>query len=362
MKKPTPVRKCTRASFRPRLESLETRLTPTTYAVSSLADSGAGSLRAAITSINGDTTADEIDFAVAGVIQLASALPAITNTVKIDGTTAPGFAGAPVVELNANGLGHGLVFDADQCTLQALSIVLGEGDVRGLELGGNNETIIGNYIGPALDGAVPPNSGDQGVGIELDSSINDMIGGASAADRNVISGNDFGILVGHNLFQQVQNTTIEGNFIGTDPTGQSALGNAQAIEIYSNGNTVGGTEPGAGNVIANNDLGIDILGGSGNAILGNTIYDNGLGIGLNEGNQNQPFPLLTFATQTGTTAKVNGVLNAAANTSYSVQIYASPTNGTPTNISGEAKTLLGVGSSRVDLQACKLEYSIVSPK
>ena len=26
------------------------------------------------------------------------------------------------------------------------------------------------------------------------------------------------------------------------------------------------------------------------------------------------------------------------------------------------QALLGVGSSRVDLQACKLEYSIVSPK
>src|SRR6202521_4080735 len=99
MKKLTPVRKSTRTTFRPRLESLETRLTPTTYTVSSLADSGPGSLRAAITSVNADTTADEIDFSVAGVIKLTSgALPAITNTVKIDGSTAPGFAGAPVVE------------------------------------------------------------------------------------------------------------------------------------------------------------------------------------------------------------------------------------------------------------------------
>jgi len=28
----------------------------------------------------------------------------------------------------------------------------------------------------------------------------------------------------------------------------------------------------------------------------------------------------------------------------------------------DASTMMGVGSSRVDLQACKLEYSIVSPK
>ena len=55
-----------RTIFRPRLEPLETRLTPTTYTVSSLADSGDGSLRAAITSVNADTTAGVIDFSVVG--------------------------------------------------------------------------------------------------------------------------------------------------------------------------------------------------------------------------------------------------------------------------------------------------------
>ena len=40
-----------------------------------------------------------------------------------------------------------------------------------------------------------------------------------------------------------------------------------------------------------------------------------------------------------------------------------PTNGSINN-SAEHKAYIitGVGSSRVDLQACKLEYSIVSPK
>src|ERR1700690_1298365 len=97
-------RRRSRPSFRPCLECLETRLTPTTFTVSTLADSGAGSLRAAITSVNGGDTPDVIDFSVAGVIQLtSSALPAITNTVNIDGTSAPGFAGAPVVEIDNNG-------------------------------------------------------------------------------------------------------------------------------------------------------------------------------------------------------------------------------------------------------------------
>src|SRR6266478_3294805 len=93
-------RRRSRTTFRPRLESLETRLTPTTFTVSSLSDSGDGSLRAAITSANADNTADKIDFSVAGVIKLTSgALPAITNTVKVNGRSAPGFANAPVVEI-----------------------------------------------------------------------------------------------------------------------------------------------------------------------------------------------------------------------------------------------------------------------
>src|SRR6266478_5885879 len=116
-----------RTTFRPLLESLETRLTPTTYTVSSLADSGEGSLRAAITSVNADTTADEIDFSVAGVIKLTSgALPAITNTVKIDGTTAPGFANAPVVEIDNKGFA-GLTILAPGSSLGSLSIVNANG-------------------------------------------------------------------------------------------------------------------------------------------------------------------------------------------------------------------------------------------
>src|ERR1700684_3572381 len=102
--KNTVSRRRSRPSLRPHLEYLEARLTPTTYTVSTLADSGAGSLRAAITSVHGDTSADVIDFSVADVIQLTSgALPNITNFVTIDGTTAPGFTNAPVVEMNANG-------------------------------------------------------------------------------------------------------------------------------------------------------------------------------------------------------------------------------------------------------------------
>jgi len=64
----------------------------TTFTVSNLNDSGAGSLRQAITSADADGTATSgsphiINFTVAGQVSLASALPNITNHMTINGAT-----------------------------------------------------------------------------------------------------------------------------------------------------------------------------------------------------------------------------------------------------------------------------------
>jgi hypothetical protein len=75
-------------------------------AVTSLGDSGTGSLRAAIAAANATPgSATDIAFAVGGTITLASALPAINADVTIDGTTAPGYTsgGPPVVEIDCDG-------------------------------------------------------------------------------------------------------------------------------------------------------------------------------------------------------------------------------------------------------------------
>jgi len=70
--------------------------------VSNLNDSGTGSLRAAITAANADSsgTPTAINFSVNGIINLASALPAITHATTIDATSAPTHAsgGPPVVD------------------------------------------------------------------------------------------------------------------------------------------------------------------------------------------------------------------------------------------------------------------------
>src|SRR6266508_5915995 len=103
------------AAFRPRCEALEAREVPATFLVTSNNDGGigSGSLRQAI--VNANNTAnvlmqglpipDQIHFAIGTgpqTIQVnksgLGALPTITESVVIDGTTQPGFAGKPLIE------------------------------------------------------------------------------------------------------------------------------------------------------------------------------------------------------------------------------------------------------------------------
>jgi hypothetical protein len=347
-------------TLRPCLESLETRLTPTTYTVSSLAGSGPGSLLAAITSVNGDNTPDEIDFSVAGVIQLTTNLPTVTNTVKIDGRTAPGFTGAPVVEIDCNGA-LGLTLSGSSSSLISLSIVHADGP--GLTLHGTVTpisntgiamTIVGNYIGLALDGSVAPNSGS---GIFIDNSQGDTIGGTTAADRNVISGNGrYGIMLGSGVPGSFdQEATVIGNYIGTDITGQAPAPNqdngiqafpSQPIGHVVNPNTIGGTNPGDANIIAFNEgSGIVVPGNSINVILGNSIFNNhNLGIGVLDGASSWPAPQLSYAVESSgsapgpTQVQVGGVVNGALpNINFTVQVYAT-LSGVP---AGQGQIFLG---------------------
>ncbi|HWB47756.1 MAG TPA: NosD domain-containing protein [Stellaceae bacterium] len=224
----------------------------TTFTVTNLNDSGAGSLRAAITAANADSGSPTvIDFAVNGTITLASALPALTHPVTIDATTAPTHTsgGPPVVGIDFAG-NSGLVFDTGSDGSQLLGLSLT--DAGGL--GGNGVTLVAgsitlnnNYIGLDLSGQAAGNALD-GV-LVTQTSTNNQIGvnptsslGTTAAAGvvgNVISGNGGN---GITLFGSSGNTIIV-NRIGTDPTGLSAIANGRnGIDITggSANNTIGG--------------------------------------------------------------------------------------------------------------------------
>src|SRR5262249_42114314 len=95
------------------------------------------------------------------------------------------------------------------------------------------------------------------------------VGGTTPGDRNVISGNN---LQGIQLFVGGGNV-VQGNFIGTSSSGKSAVPNGGdgILVSNSNGNVIGATG-GAGNVISGNKTnGINLLNAVSTTIQGNLI-------------------------------------------------------------------------------------------
>jgi len=241
------------------------------------------SLREAINASNANPDKDTIAFNIPGTapftIQPSTALPLILNPVIIDGTTQPGFSGIPLVVLNGSNY---TATTGQEITAVGINILSGGTTVRGLVLNGwkyggvgmptgNGNTIEGNYIGTNAAGtAAVPNL----YGVIVVNSANNVIGGTTAAARNIISGNDDD---GVNIYgQPATNNIVIGNYIGTDVTGTVALGNGDdGVKIQdATNNRVGGTTASERNLIAHSLRNGVILKGattSNNVVQGNTI-------------------------------------------------------------------------------------------
>jgi titin len=148
----------------------------------------------------------------------------------------------------------------------------------GIAIGGSNVVVQQNLIGTDRTGNIAlPN----GIGINIvgAGASGDLIGGTTAAARNVIAGNaSEGIALG----DTASDSLVEGNYIGTNAAGTAALGNgAYGIGIYdgATGNTVGGTTAGARNVIsANHTEGVQIIDGPAGPTTGNVVEGNYVGL------------------------------------------------------------------------------------
>jgi len=244
-------------------------------------DSGEGSLRQAILDANAHPGLDTIAFHIGkgGVqsIQPTSSLPDITVPVIIDGTTQPGFAGRPVIELNGSKAGVGV---------NGLTIRAGNSTVRGMVINGfrwrfesggigivllqnGRNLIAGNFLGTDITGTHSmPN---ESAGIALFGSNYNLIGGTIAENRNLISGNLAGQTgAGIDMEPGTTGNIVQGNYIGTDVTGKQPLPNVGGIGVLAGFNTtIGGTAPGAGNLISGNRGPGVSIGGTNNLIQGN---------------------------------------------------------------------------------------------
>jgi hypothetical protein len=255
-----------------------------TFTVINTNDSGAGSLRQAILNANGLAGPDNIAFSIGTGVQTispTSPLPVITDSVIIDGTTQPGFAGTPIIVLDGTGVttgsGVGLWIDAGNSTVSGLAIGnFTNGSAVVLAMNGNN-VIKGNYIGVDVTGSLR-RANTRGVSI---SSSNNLVGGTTVADRNVISGSTFDNISISASAPNGTNNQVKGNYIGTNAAGTGAITTGGfGISIGNAPNTdniIGGTEPGAGNLISGTgQFGIETHGAR-TIIQGNRIGTNAAG-------------------------------------------------------------------------------------
>ncbi len=344
---------------------------PGSPVVTTTADSGAGSLREAIVFANANAGSDVVSFDIdasvdpgcdpgTGVctLQAVPPMPGLNADTLIDGTTQPGASCASwppslkivlpntwrprvtgdkstirglvlfALDLMANNVevtcnfigtdatgtvvaqtGGGLIVGGQfggngnvigGTTATDRNLISGN-NTWGLELRSGGNRVQGNFIGTDVTGQFalpnrlsgirvsPGNSGLVGTNL-IGGSVNTTPGGACTGACNVISGNDAEGINVNNLVGAAVFTNIEGNAIGTDVAGASALGNALAgIRIQDDGNFVGGPEPSMRNTIAyNGGSGVAVVSGGftnvagvDNWIAGNTMFSNsGPGIDL----------------------------------------------------------------------------------
>jgi hypothetical protein len=235
------------------------------------APTGDCTLRAAMQQANAVSGVDKITFEIgtgAATITPATNLPGITEAVVIDGTTQPGFDGSPLVRLDGSllgGGGRGLEFNSAGSIVRGLSVTnFGSYGIIGLNA--PSLWVTGNYIGLQPDGVT---TGLNDTGVYLLNSADSTIGGTAAGEGNVISGNDDGIrLVSGSSNDGI---VVQGNLIGTDPSGATAIANTAGITTAAPNSLIGGTAQGAGNLISGNTGAGVWVSGTAAGILGNRI-------------------------------------------------------------------------------------------
>ncbi len=271
---------------------------PLTNVVTTTADYGPGSLRAAMyyaTDHPGTTVRFDIPTSDAGYsngvfnIHLTGMLPPmVTDGTVLDGSTQPGFTGNPLIFVDASQI-LPETFTSDTFLIYSANnwiknIAFSGFDWNGMTLifaDATNNTISGCWFGLDATGTNASPNAYQGILI-TDGASRNIIGGTNALERNVISGNaQYGILI--NSSNSTGNVIL-GNYIGTDPSGSVSVPNlVSGIGIVTNGagEIIGGTNAAARNVISGNGGPGILLTGAGvsnNLVEGNYVGLNASGM------------------------------------------------------------------------------------
>ena len=142
----------------------------------------------------------------------------------------------------------------------------------GVALVADDHIIQGNWIG--LNAAGDAAIANGLAGVLINGNDDNLIGGTAAGAGNVISGNTAGN--GIWITNGGDGNIVQGNLIGTNPAGTAAIPNAIGVNVNagSTNNIIGGSSPGARNIISGNTLrGVNLsdVGTSNNEVVGNYI-------------------------------------------------------------------------------------------
>jgi len=177
-------------------------------------------------------------------------------------------------------------------------------------IGTTNNVIQGNYAGTDLTGSNAVPNGQIGIGV-WGGATGNLVGGTNTGSANVASGNlSTGILVSD---PGTGNNVVQGNLAGTDPTGKHAVPNGSVgIAVgAAGGNLIGGTVPGARNIVSGNGYTGIVVSGAG--ATNNLVQGNYVGIDVTGTNAlpNNSFGIGVWGGATGNL--VGGTTSAAAN-------------------------------------------------
>ncbi len=252
-------------------------------------DDGSGNctLRAAIQEANSNSDTSTINFNIGETadftnggqdgytIALSSSLPAITETIIINGYSQPGsrentavspnpLNGTLLIEIDGSGgVQSVLNLQAGANASQIRGLVINQSPQDGIFINTVDDVVIaGNYIGTNPTGLIEEGNNLRGVGTNSAHTNNGIrVGGTSPSDRNLISGNNDGGGGGGNegisIGTDCSDWIIQGNYIGLNAAGTSAIANeSSGIVIVDSAtgtdNLIGGTDSGAANVISGN--------------------------------------------------------------------------------------------------------------
>jgi parallel beta-helix repeat protein len=316
-----------------------------TYTVTTTADSGPGSLREAIGAANVSAGGDNIYFNIptadagydvnTGVwtIMIGSSLPMIQGAyINIDATSQTTNQG------NYNPTGPEIRITTSSTVSYPFIVVSPGNTIRGFIISGfeygillynntsHSNTVAENYLGLMHDGiTADPNqygiglggatynnsilnnkisgntqagiaitesglssirgnfigtdhTGNQAVpnlyGIAIQNGQNIVIGGSGIVDKNLISGNIFAGIIIDGL--QSQGNIIYGNYIGTDLTTTSSIPNDNGIILsYASSTTIGGNTASLRNIISGNTGAAIVMNGTGTRL--NSVIGNYIG-------------------------------------------------------------------------------------